>query len=185
MDTNEALAVALQDYWNEDQFDILFQRFTPLFKKCCHLYRITGFDYDDYLQEGRIALYKAIQQFDFERQSYFASFLQLVYKNHLYNLMRKETASKRGGAQGSLILDTEASEILQQYHYHQPESFAILHEKSQTYVSILSPLEKKVFLDYLACHDFAQIAADLHLPEKQIKNAYDRCRQKFKRHLLE
>lgn len=191
--TNEELVLYLQQILDEDVFEQLFNRFVPLFIKSSQIYSIKGFEVDDYLQEGRIALYHAIPKFQPSRMTHFARFIQLVYKNHIYNLIRSDRAQKRGGNIKEVSFEfhyatphhdengANGLNYLEQSQHLTPEDWTVVRERTRYYFTQLSQLELQVFRYFLSLNDLELVAERLKLPLHRVKNAYDRCRQKLKK----
>lgn len=189
--TNEELVKLLQEDMTNDVFEELFQRFIPLFHKTRASCYIPGFQLDDYLQEGRIILYESVLTFDFDRKRFFASFFQLLYKNHIYNNLRQYGASKRGGFFKELALEVDNAnqESDSSYNYldiiasdqsYNPEQVILVREQTKDYFEQLSKFERRVLWFYLETHDLQGLAAKLDLDEVVVRNGLDRCRRKLR-----
>ena len=59
---------------NEDAIDIIFERYKYLVRKKAKAMYIAGGDNDDLIQEGMIGLYKAVRDYNEDRQASFATF---------------------------------------------------------------------------------------------------------------
>lgn len=195
--TNEELVLSLNNCYSDDTFDIIFRRFTPLLKKYFSLYPIYGYELDDFFQEGRIVLNQAIKQFDLTGTHYFASYYQLLLKNHLYNLYKYEHAQKRGGGCITVSLEmpkqysqddaTEFSylDLYSHAHHVHLDDTLYIREKMQECFLSLSKLEKKVFKFFLEEYETRAIAEQLNIDEIQVKNAISRTKRKLKHFINE
>ncbi|WP_124057736.1 sigma-70 family RNA polymerase sigma factor [Vaginisenegalia massiliensis] len=189
--TNEEIVARLQEEFNEADFLQLYNRFVPLFKRAAGMYVIYGYSKEDYLQEGRIALLVALDHFNQERTRFFASYLKMVFKNRMFNLIRHQIAAKRGGTQQDLSIESivedpdldylGSSSLLMDHYLANPEEVAIVKSQEESYFKHLSDLELAVFKLYLQADDFMTIAQKLNQPYDRVCNAYDRCRQKLRR----
>lgn len=189
--TNEELVKSLQQEMSNELFDILFQRFLPLFHKTRSNFYVPGFQLDDYLQEGRIMLHESIISFDVSRKRFFAPFFQLLYKNHIYNMLRQTTAGKRGGFTHDVAIEKQSiyKQSENEYSYldviasdqsYNPEDVILVRERTKDYFSQLSPFEKRVLGYYLQTNDLQSLAAKLEMDESVVRNALDRCRRKLR-----
>ncbi|MDO4774231.1 MAG: sigma-70 family RNA polymerase sigma factor [Aerococcaceae bacterium] len=190
--TNEEIVSKLQVQFEDVLFIELYRRFKPLIYSGIKLYKIPLFTPADYCQEGRIALYHAVQRYDENRNAHFARFVQLVYKNHIYNIFRYETAKKRGGRGGKysfeyrmreLYEEGTILEVKEQTLFVQPEDRVMVREQTESYFTCLSKLEKKVFAHFLQGMNMEEIADSLQIPLAKVGPAYDRCRQKLRKML--
>lgn len=189
--TNEELVKLLQQEMSSDVFEMLFQRFLPLFHKTRANCYVSGFQLDDYLQEGRIILHEAINSFDVTRKRFFAPFFQLLYKNHIYNTLRQTTASKRGGFIHDVSIEKQSiyNESDYEYNYleiiasdqsYNPEDIILVRERTKDYFTQLSTFEKRVLGYYLQTNDLQSLASKLDMEESVVRNALDRCRRKLR-----
>ncbi|MCW6666126.1 sigma-70 family RNA polymerase sigma factor [Aerococcaceae bacterium NML190938] len=192
--TNEEIVSKLQVQFEDVLFIELYRRFKPLIYSGIKLYKIPLFTPADYCQEGRIALYHAVQRYDENRNAHFARFVQLVYKSHMYNIFRYETAKKRGGREGKhsfeyriyerpLYEEGSVLEVKEQTLFFQPEDRVMVREQTHSYFTRLSKLERKVFVHFLQGMDMEEIAESLQIPATKVGSAYDRCRQKLRKML--
>ncbi|CZQ96281.1 sigma-70 family RNA polymerase sigma factor [Trichococcus ilyis] len=175
-------------------FEELFYRFLPLVKKFNKVYYLRSLEQEDFWQEARMVLHKAVQAYAPEKGLQFASFYKLTLKHHIFSLIRKESAVKRKIDKGSVSLD----EILEnQYSNHtefsfegvastrfSPEEIVMVKESASGYFESLSEFEQAVFVRFLKGSAFSAIAEEFDCDVTSIKNAYDRCHRKMRR-LLE
>lgn len=189
--TNEELVKLLQQEMSNDLFEMLLQRFLPLFHKTRANCYVPGFQWDDYLQEGRIMLHESILSFDVSRKRFFAPFFQLLYKNHIYNTLRQTTAVKRGGFMHDVTIEKQSIYKHSDYEYnyldiiasdqsYNPEDVILVRERTKDYFSQLSPFEKRVLGYYLQTNDLQSLASKLEMDESVVRNALDRCRRKLR-----
>lgn len=166
----------------------LFLRFRPLVGKIQRDYKVRTMDADDYLQEARIVLYRAIELYNSEKGMGFASYYKLLLQNRIYSLIRKETAIKRTVDHRSVSYDSyeEKGGNMEKILYRirrgeadTPEKLFEIKESSHRYVNQLSKLERKVFFYYLDGLDNQKIADLTNKTVTQVQNAYDRCRKKL------
>lgn len=174
-------------------FEPLFTRFIPLVKKLNNLYDIRSLEEEDFYQESRIVLHRAIYSFDKERGLRFAGYYKLMLQHRIYSLIRKEGALKRVSDKSSVSYDL----ITEKSYTHArafpfkgmkdiatPENIIQVRESTLGYIDTLSTLEKEVFYHFLRGEDFPAIAGKVDCSLDQVRHAYDRCRQKMKKMLL-
>ena len=155
--SNEELVVMLQAEFDDEAFNELFYRFTPLYRKCFRQYPIMGFELDDYFQEGRIALMLVIEHYDIKGKYYVASYFARVYENRLINYLRKLMAKKREQQLNLLSLNEPVSLVdgkNEVYTYGDllfeegPDTleWVIAKDTLEQLIEDLSELEKMVFI---------------------------------------
>ena len=186
--------VALIQQGHSMHFEELFYRFLPLVKKFNRAYYLKSLEQDDFWQEARMVLHKAVQSYVPEKGLQFASFYKLTLKHHIFSLIRKESAVKRRIDKGAVSLDAILENQYSNHTEHSfegvvsmsfsPEEIVMVKESASGYFESLSDFEQAVFIRFLNGSDFLSIADELDCEVTSIKNAYDRCHRKMKR-LLE
>lgn len=190
--SNEFLVMLLQTDLDPEIFETVVYRFLPMYVKCLSKYRIQRFDLDDYIQEGRIALYTAIQKYELTRESYFAPYFQTIYQNQISNIARKQRAQRRGGNQPELSLlvktkdqEFDILETIEDNKFIKPSDSLYLKERSEVYLSSLSKLEREVLQYYMMGYSKVDITQCLDLTKTQVQSAIDRCRKKMYKYMAE
>ena len=180
---------------NEDAIDIIFERYKYLVRKKAKAMYIAGGDNDDLIQEGMIGLYKAVRDYNEDRQASFATFAGMCI-NRL--MMSAVTASNRkkniplnsyvsfdAPADGDEQSGTRLVEVLKPDNEQNPEYMFIDREHTRLLedkiVSALSVYEKKVLDMYLEGKDYIEIAKELNKQPKSVDNAIQRIRIKVAR----
>ncbi|WIK65492.1 sigma-70 family RNA polymerase sigma factor [Globicatella sanguinis] len=193
--SNEELVVMLQAEFDDEAFNELFYRFTPLYRKCFRQYPIMGFELDDYFQEGRIALMLVIEHYDIEGKYYVASYFARIYENRLINYLRKIMAKKREKQLNLLSLNEPVSLVdgkNEVYTYGDllfeegPDTleWVIAKDALEQLIEDLSELEKMVFIYRMMEEDnsVSNIAKKMNEDRRVIENALARCRKKCRQH---
>lgn len=145
--TPEELAMIREAATNSDLFRQLFDQYKPMVLTVTKAYYIRDYSLDDWLQEARIALLKAIKSYDGTQGSKFGPFYRLVLLSHIHSLLRRHLAQKR-------VADTQAV-VMANPGAILPPSFAsgrriednmVLRSELRNYVASLSPLERQGLL---------------------------------------
>ena len=183
--------VALIQQGHPMYFEELFCRFLPLVKKFNKAYYLRSLEQEDFWQEARMVLHKAVQSYVPEKGLQFASFYKLTLKHHIFSLIRKESAVKRKIDKGAVSLDA----ILEnQYSNHteysfegvvsmnfSPEEIVMVKESASAYFEILSDFEQAVFIRFINGSDFQTIAEELDRAVTSLQNSYDKYHRKKKK----
>lgn len=74
---------------NEDALQTMFDKYDILIKSKIKKYNFPQNLYEDYLQEGRLMLLKAIETFDEKYEKTFNKYFDLILSNHFNNLYNK------------------------------------------------------------------------------------------------
>lgn len=174
-------------------FEPLFGRFAPLIRKFSKTYYLKDMEEEDFQQEARIVLHRALESYDAKRGMRFAGYFKLMLQHHIYSLIRKDGAVKRAVDKESLAYDffmennyadRLPSAVKDLGKHLSPEDIVQVRESTIGYFDTLSTFEKQVFRRYLEGKDFQQTAVEMDCTTTQAKHAYDRCRQKMKKMLL-
>lgn len=186
--TDEELISKYRD-GDKQIMDYLMEKYKNLVRKEANAMFLLGGENDDLIQEGMIGLFKAIQDYNEEKEASFYTFARLCVTRQMYSAIEASKRKKHSPLnsyislydndedQGSLIDQMEASEE------SNPEELFI----SQEYAEVLerklkdslSDLEKRVLYMYVSGFDYRTIAKLLDKSDKTVDNALQRIRGKM------
>lgn len=133
-------------------------------------------DADDLIQEGCVALLRAMKQFDLSRDVKFSAFAQTCIINSMKSLLRREQA-----------VAVPAGDLLQDHQFvdeNTPESILIRKESYKNcrmqVMAMLSEKEWEILQIVLEGCSYAQTAERLHITLKSVDNAMQRIRRKMR-----
>lgn len=159
---------------------VLLIRYFRLVRFHARRYANTITDIEDFIQEGCIALLRAIKQFDSSKNIRFSSFAQVCMTNRMKSVLRREkyvpvpieNLLQKMEESGKLVDDNTPENILMQ-----KESY----ENCRTQVmAILSKKEWDILQYILQGCSYAQTAKRLNISEKSVDNAMQRIRKKMR-----
>ena len=87
MNEQELLKLARQG--DGDATDYLLEQYKPLVRKKARTLYLIGGENDDLIQEGMIALYKAIRTYNETFENSFASYATRCIEHELYNVIKE------------------------------------------------------------------------------------------------
>ena len=168
--------------------DFLMEKYKYLVRKKANTVFLLGGDTDDLVQEGMIGLFKAVQDFDDSKSSFF-HFAELCIGRQIYHAIEAAGRKKHGPlnayvslsekAKDSDNLSLEESIMMREEN---PEQILIDRESVDTFLesihTTLSPMENKVLDAYLDGWNYRQIAEKMGKTEKSIDNALQRIKTK-------
>lgn len=177
---------------NEDAIDIIFERYKYLVRKKAKAMFIAGGDNDDLIQEGMIGLYKAVRDYDEDKQTAFSTFAGMCINRHIMSAVTASNRMKNMPLNSYVSFDAPANddaqsgakliEILMPDNEQNPEYLFIDREHTRLLedklINALSPYEKKVLDMYLEGKDYIQIAKELDKQPKSVDNAIQRIKKK-------
>ena len=174
--------------------EALVTRYTRLVRTCARPFFLAGGDSEDLIQEGMVALIKAVREFAPEKAATFRTFAEICIRNRLYSVLRASARDKHKALNQSISLDTPdfdsnsytsgTSSLAQR----DPEDFLIDREHTAALLAgvrkQLSEFEAKIlgyYLDGLSCREIADTVGK---PPKSVDNAVQRIRREVAQHLL-
>ena len=174
--------------------ETLVTRYTRLVRTCARPFFLAGGDSEDLIQEGMVALIKAVREFAPDKTATFRTFAEICIRNRLYSVLRASARDKHKALNQSISLDTPdfdsnsytsgTSSLAQR----DPEDFLIDREHTAALLAgvrkQLSEFEAKIlgyYLDGLSCREIADTVGK---PPKSVDNAVQRIRRKVAQHLL-
>ena len=152
---------------------------------------ILGADREDLIQEGMIGLFKAVQDFDNSKSSFFY-FAELCISRQIYHAIEAAGRKKHGPLNAYVSLSEEAKdsdnlslEESMTVREENPEQILIDRESVDAFLesihTTLSPMENKVLDAYLDGWNYRQIAEKMGKTEKSIDNALQRIKTKVQK----
>jgi len=174
---------------NKDALNEIIQHYEPEIRVIASKYFLPRADYEDLLQEGRIAIYRAVISYDKDSGIPFLHFLRMVIKRKLIDSLRKYTRQKHinlneAYSLNNVISETEETSFLELLpNAEDPASMVVANDEVHSMIEDLnknlSNLERLVFEHYFI-HGFKQreVSEHLGLHPKSLDNAIQRIRHK-------
>lgn len=177
---------------NPGASELLVERYKALVKSRAHMYFIVGADNDDIIQEGMIGLFKAIKNYDINKDSSFKTFADMCIKRQILSAVKASNRQKHIPLNSSMSFDRqifeddsekEAYDIIDVDDGQNPEDIFIkaeeikdMHNKIEL---LLSDFERRVLNLYLSGRSYQEIGALLDKSEKSVDNALQRLKRKL------
>lgn len=174
---------------NQDSLNWLIEYYEPEIRKIAYKYFLHRAEYDDLLQEGRIAIYKAIVSYSPSSEIPFLHFVRMVIKRKLIDSLRAHNRQKHlnlneAYSLNNVLADDKVDSFLNFVtNDDDPEKRVIAVDETRTFLQELmggfSDLELKVFrYHYLHGMKQREITQHLGLSSKSLDNAIQRIRRK-------
>ena len=161
-------------------------------------YFIVGAEREDSVQEGMIGLYKAIRDFDTEKQNSFKTFANLCIERQLITAIKTSNRQKHMPLNSYLSLNNSAYEedegmpLVETLDSHVMEDPLDTLTKKEYYKTLetaidknLSDFEKQVLRRYIRGESYVAIAEKLDTPVKSVDNAIQRIRKKALKNIVD
>ena len=176
---------------NEEALEVLLDRYKELVNMKVSRYFIIGAEKEDIVQEGMIGLYKAVKNFELDKQNSFKSFANLCIERQLITAIKTSNRQKHIPLNSSVSLNTtvydddDDTSLIELFNAKTVEDPLDTITKKEYYQIIgnkidenLSDFEKKVLARFAAGDSYVKIAEKLDAPVKSIDNAIQRIRNK-------
>ena len=187
--SDEVLIVRLR-LGEEDIMEYILEKYKPMVRKKANALYLIGGENEDLIQEGMIGLFKAVRDFDIEKESSFAAFAQLCISRQLYSALQASNRKKHRPLNTYVsfsVEDQEGQSVLEETFTHKtsnPEEWILEQEKLEEFQKnlkeCLSTMEQQVLGLYLEGHNYIRISEILEKSPKSIDNALQRIRQKIR-----
>ena len=172
----------------------LLEKYKSLVNIKVSKYFMVGAEKEDIIQEGMIGLYKAIKNFNEEKQNSFKSFANICIERQLITAIKTSNRQKHMPLNSYLSLNTAAYdnnneedsvELIDTFNNDIIEDPLETIMKQEYYNEVenavnknLSKFEKQVLDNFLKGDSYVKIAEKLNSPVKSIDNAIQRIRKK-------
>ena len=183
---------------DKNALDYIMHKYKEVVNMKVSKYFIIGAEKEDIVQEGLIGLYKAIKNFDPEKENSFKTFANLCKERQLITAIKTSNRQKHMPLNSYLSLnmsayeDEEADTVMDVFDSSLTEDPLETLTKKEYYVAIenaidksLSDFEKKVLNRFAKGESYVQIANKLNTPVKSVDNAIQRIRKKAIRNIAE
>ncbi len=161
-----------------------------LLRKKTRGYFIFGADKEDVIQEGMVGLYKAIRDYNPDKEASFISFAELCINRQIISAIKAASRQKHIPLNTSISMDRPVTSDDEDYTYldflsktgGNPEDEVIGRENlkilEREILKTLSKMEQEVLSYYLRGRTYTQIATLMNKEEKSIDNALQRIKKK-------
>ena len=156
-----------------------------------------GAEREDIVQEGMIGLFKAIKNFNADKQNTFKSFANICIERQLITAIKSSNRQKHMPLNSYLSLNTSAydeednTELMDVFNNNTVEDPLDTLTKKEYYKTVenvidksLSDFEKQVLARFMKGESYVDIANKLNSPVKSIDNAIQRIRKKAIKNIL-
>lgn len=179
-------------------YEYLIDKYKELAKIKSKTYYIAGGDNEDVIQEGMIGIFKAIRDFDENKDASFRTFAELCINRQIVNAIKGANRQKHQILNESVPLHIgdssfDGSEGAYAEHFasnspdSDPESMMLMKEVvdylKENDQNIFSPLESQVWKEMLKGKNYREIAVELRRPAKAVDNAIQRIKKKIESQL--
>ena len=194
--TDEELVEFARVEGEDRAIELLLNRYRHYARAKARSYFLSGADKDDIIQEGMIGLYKAIRDFQGDKNIAFRAFAELCITRQIITAIKTATRQKHQALNTYVSLsrgfssddeERPMSEVLVTTHAPDPADVVIDSEEMSVIRSsmgrILSKFEIQVMQLYIEGKSYQEIAELLGKHAKSIDNALQRIKRKLASHI--
>lgn len=185
--------VALSQAGDDEALEFLLMKYRTAVLKRARTYFLIGADHEDIVQEGMVGLFKAVRDFNPEKQSGFRSFAELCITRQMITAIKTATRQKHTPLNTYISLnrplfDEEYEMTLmdilgEEAKVVNPEEIILNKEQyedtEQKIKTALSQFERRVLSYYLKGKSYQEIGTILQRDPKSIDNALQRIKKKI------
>lgn len=178
--------------------DTLYARYKQIVRSKARTYFLIGADREDIIQEGMIGLYKAVLDYQPDRQASFRSFAELCITRQIISAIKSATRKKHMPLNTYISFNRSVFDgdnerplidVLTSTRMTDPEEVLIGRENyaavADSIEHSLSKLEQNALGFYLDGYSYQQIADALGVTTKSVDNAIQRVKKKLEARLQE
>ena len=186
---------------NEQALTYLLNKYKSLVQNKVGKYYIVGAEKEDIIQEGMIGLYKAIKNFNTEKQNTFKTFANICVERQLITAIKTSNRQKHIPLNSCVSLnvsaysnddDDNSIQLIETYDDKTVEDPLDTMMKKEYYTEIqntldntLSEFERKVLDRFIKGESYEVIAKRVDAPVKSVDNAIQRIRKKASKQLFD
>lgn len=191
--TDESIVKMAQE-GSSTAYEYLIDKYKELAKIKSKTYFIAGGDNEDVIQEGMIGIFKAVRDYDEEKNASFRTFAELCINRQIVNAIKGANRQKHQILNESVSLNAGeelenedvqplAERLASANPDDDPEAMMLMKEVVDYLKAndrdIFSPLESKVWGEMLKGKTYREIALVLRKSPKTIDNAMQRIKKKI------
>ena len=178
--------------------EALYARYKQIVRSKARTYFLIGADREDIIQEGMIGLYKAVVDYQFDKNTSFRSFAELCITRQIISAIKAATRKKHIPLNTYISFNRSVYEgeterplidVLTSTRISDPEEVLIGRENyaavADSIEHSLSKLERDTLGLYLYGYSYQQIADHLQISTKSVDNAIQRVKKKLEARLKE
>ncbi len=178
---NDNELAALSKNGDDNAFNELAMRYLNTINFIAHKYSAEGYEQNDFVQEGLLALLYACRTFDEKGNSGFKNYMSVIVERRFISIIRRNSTQKAVPKSALVQLDAlgDKLEDLSQT----PEELLMCREHLKMALNklktVLSKTEFEVVMLYGNGLSYKEISKKLSISEKSADNALQRARRKI------
>ena len=166
---------------DDNAFNELVIRYLKLIRFIARKYSAQGYEQNDFVQEGLMALLYACKTYDAHGGSSFGRYVSLLVERRFISIFRS-SQSKKAVPEAMLVhIDSLEGELAD--YVCSPEEQVVdkeqLDQALKRLNALLSAREYEVLLLFASGLSYSKISSKLNIPEKSVDNALQRARRKI------
>ena len=165
---------------DDNAFNALVIRYLGRIRTIARKYSAQGYEQNDFVQEGRLALMPACRTFDDQGGSSFGSYVSLLVERRFISIIRGSQSQKAVPDSALVRIDGMEEELTDVVR--SPEEQLMEKEQLRQVLhrlrTVLSAREYEVLMLFASGLSYSKISNKLNISEKSVDNAWQRARRK-------
>lgn len=164
--------------------EILIAKYIWLARSKARKYFLASGGYDDLLQEGLMGIFKAIRDFNPEKNDNLTAFMSMCIGSQIKDAIRSSSRSKHRLLNDAVSIDALDSNLPNDlvydpiHNYIEREGVENFYRKMET---LFKPVQLKVLKYYLEGYTYTEIAELTSMPVKKVDNTLHLIKSKIKK----
>nr|WP_162853617.1 sigma-70 family RNA polymerase sigma factor [Ligilactobacillus salivarius] len=171
---------------SDDNFNKLFQKYTPLVFKLINSYHFTFYERDDLIQEAKIVCYSSALRYRLPSNITFGYYFQINLRNKYNSLYRLEHAYKRKSEKESTSYEQLSSNLKEvvigsDYKNHAPDKNILVKEAIQAFLHSLDEKNCRLFRDIIS----GKVQKEDILQDSKLRYRYYKLKNQYKNNVFD
>lgn len=184
MDEQEKELILKAQSGDAQAMEALISKYMWLARSKARKYFLASGGYDDLLQEGLMGIFKAIRDFDPEKNDNLTAFMSLCIGSQIKDAIRSASRTKQRILNDAVSLDSLDNNLPSEFiydpihNYIEREGVENFYHKMET---LFKPSQITVLKYYLEGYTYSEIAELTGIPTKKVDNTLHTVKNKIKK----
>lgn len=164
--------------------EILLKRYQGMARAKARKYFLTDGTFEDLYQEGLLGIFKAIQDFNSDKNDNFPGFVSVCVGRKIIDAIRTSTREKHKMLSNAVSIYSLDENIADNYSGDPLSQYTVIENTENFYEKLsclLKPAQLKILKFYLEGYSYNEIAGKMDLPVKKIDNTLHAVKIKIKK----
>lgn len=184
MDEKELALIKKAQNGDSEAMEALIVRYMWIARSKARKYFLSSGSYDDLLQEGLMGVFKAIRDFEPDKNDNFPAFISMCVGRQIMDVVRAYSRDKHRPLNEATAIEDLNSDLPSEYIYDPINNF-ITREGTENFYkildSMLKPIQMAVLKYYFEGYTYSEISELTKMPTKKVDNILNQIKTKIKK----